>query len=240
VNLSHYAYFAELLEYPDESLIKKLDNVDKLDAEKYPEAVEELRVFAKLLPRDTYELQEIFCRSFEVQPLTSLYVGYVLFGDDYKRGEMLANLSVEHRKVGNDLANELPDYLPNVLRLIVKLAEKDDIEMVEDMVVRVVAPAVKKMIAEYEPDSVLAKEEIYRKEFKLVIDAHESVTAFSHCLKAIYSMFDKDFTLIEMSSEIKDTSFFNFIKKELEVESKGDTSLGNAAACATSCSTSCS
>ncbi|MDQ1338905.1 MAG: nitrate reductase molybdenum cofactor assembly chaperone NarJ/NarW [Campylobacterota bacterium] len=240
MSLPHYAYVAELLEYPSETFFDRLKNIGKVSSERYPEAVEELRVFEKLLPQDIYELQELYCRSFEVQPLTSLYVGYVLFGDDYKRGEMLANLNVEHRKVGNELSSELPDFLPNVLKLITKLAEKGDKETLEDVAVRVVAPAVKKMIAEYEPDSLKAKDEVYKKEFQVLIEASESVTAFSHCLKAIHTMLEKDFTLIEMSDEIKDTSFFKFIKKELEIEAKGDTSLGNAAACATSCSTSCS
>lgn len=239
MSLKHYEYVAELLEYPEGSIVNKLKNIDKIDQKKYPEAVEELRVFEKLLPQDMYETQELFCRSFEVQPLTSLYVGYILFGDDYKRGEMLANLNVEHRKVGTDLAGELPDCLPNVLKLISKLDEVGNKETLEDMAVRVVAPAVKKMIAEYEPDSLKAKDEVYKKEFQVLIEIGNAVTAYSHCLKAIYLMLEKDFTLIEMSDEIKDTSFFRFIKKELEIEANGDTSLGNAAACAASCSTNC-
>ena len=45
------------------------------------------------------------------QVLATLDIGYVLFGDDYKRGELLANLNQEHRKANNDCGTELADHL---------------------------------------------------------------------------------------------------------------------------------
>ena len=64
--------------------------------------------------------REIHTRSFEVQSITTLDVGYVAFGDDYKRGELLVNLNREHEAVGVDCGSELPDHLPNVLRLMAR------------------------------------------------------------------------------------------------------------------------
>ena len=66
--------------------------------------------FAKALPTDggpfdpeaLDEVQEVFTRSFDVQSITTLGVGYVMFGDDYKRGEMLVNLNRELRDAGID------------------------------------------------------------------------------------------------------------------------------------------
>ena len=64
---------------------------------------------------------ELYLRTFDVQAITTLDIGYVLFGEDYKRGALLAGLSAEHKKVSNDCGIELADHLPNVLRLLPKM-----------------------------------------------------------------------------------------------------------------------
>ena len=59
--------------------------------------------------------EEIYTRTFDVQAITTLDVGYVLFGDDYKRGELLVNLNNEHTKAGNDLRNGISWRSPSKL-----------------------------------------------------------------------------------------------------------------------------
>ncbi len=48
----------------------------------------------------------------------------LLFGDDYTRGEVLANLSAEQKKLGSFSSEELPDHLSNILRLIARMEDK--------------------------------------------------------------------------------------------------------------------
>jgi hypothetical protein len=37
----------------------------------------------------------LFTRSFDVQAVTTLDLGYIVFGEDYKRGELLVNRAPE-------------------------------------------------------------------------------------------------------------------------------------------------
>jgi hypothetical protein len=46
-------------------------------------------------------------------------LGYVLFAEDYKRGDFLVKVKNEQRKVNNDCGEELADNLPNILTLMV-------------------------------------------------------------------------------------------------------------------------
>jgi len=64
-----------------------------------------------------------------VQAVTTLDVGFILFGDDYKRGEMLVNISREIKEVGHDCGNELADHLPNILFLVSRM---EDYELREE------------------------------------------------------------------------------------------------------------
>ena len=85
-------------------------------------------IFSTRFPQRTLDLQELHTRTFDVQSLTTLDIGYVLFGDDYKRGALLSNLNQEHSRAENDCRGELADHLPNLLRLIPKLKDQDLLE----------------------------------------------------------------------------------------------------------------
>ena len=85
----------------------------------------EVEHFLDAIPERTLDLQELHTRTFDVQALTTLGTGYVLFGDDYKRGALLSNLNREHNDAQNDCRGELADHLPNVLRLIPKLKDQE-------------------------------------------------------------------------------------------------------------------
>ena len=65
--------------------------------------------------------QEYYISTFDVQAICFLDIGYVLFGEDYKRGIFLVNIKKEQIKAGNDCGSELPDHLPNILTLLPKM-----------------------------------------------------------------------------------------------------------------------
>jgi nitrate reductase assembly molybdenum cofactor insertion protein NarJ len=115
----HYALMANLFEYPHPEYPDKAAEVYKFLSATYPSAARELNRFRELLPiQNVRTMRGLYTHTFDVQAITTLDIGYVLFGDDYKRGELLANLSREHREAGNDCGHELADHLPNVLRLM--------------------------------------------------------------------------------------------------------------------------
>jgi hypothetical protein len=150
-----------------------------------------------------------------VQAVTSLEIGYLLYGDDYTRGEIMSHLQEEHRKVNNALGGELADHLSNVLRLLTKM--KDEQTLV-DLVTLMIAPAVEVMIQEYSPNNMEAKDKLYQKQYKTLITPSVPVGMFLHLIKALYMVLDRDFVLIKDNKPFADASFLGFLSSELEVE----------------------
>lgn len=70
--------------------------------------------------------QEMFVRTFDLNADRALEIGWHLFGEDYKRGEMLAYLRGELRSAGVEQGSELPDHLGTILRLLGRWGSEDD------------------------------------------------------------------------------------------------------------------
>ncbi len=64
------------------------------------------------------EWEELHTRTLDLGPLFVPYVGYVIWGDNYHRGEFMAELKVAQETFGIDPSGELPDHLDPVLRLL--------------------------------------------------------------------------------------------------------------------------
>ena len=181
-----------------------------------------MREFADLLPwgdaaEPLREMEEIFTRSFDIQAITTLDVGYVMFGDEYKRGELLVNLSAEHKAAGLECGDELGDHLSNLLRLV---AVSTDRAMLDDLVGLIIAPGLRRMVAEFNPARIEAKEKVYRKHHRTLIEKSlQRSGMYGHALRAVYAVLQADFTFAEKET-IKDVSadFLDSITRELEIE----------------------
>ncbi len=233
MKLDHYNVLSKLFNYPRDNYYKLVDNAISVLKDNYIDAAYELEEFIKLLPTNISELQELYTRSFEVQAVTSLEIGYVLYGDDYTRGEVLVNLNKEHQKVNNELGEELPDHLSNVLRLMSKMEDKT---LLNDLVRLMVAPAIEIMMDEYNIDSMQQKDKLYKKQYKTLIVPDFPLGMFLHLLKALYIVLDSDFVLIKENRPFQDASFFGFLKHELEIE-EGKKSSNSCGAIFNSCGT---
>ena len=222
-DLSHYKQVASLFEYPDAEFVYRVSEVIKILQERCPEAGAEVQEFFELLPKDDLEkMRELFTRSFDVQSLTTLDLGYVLFGDDYKRGEMLANLNREHIKVGNDLKSELADHLPNVLRLLPKLEDK---ELLIELVENIIAPALRIMDGEFSPDRVEMKNKAYKKHYKTLIETPpeiKSATLYRHIIRALHKLLKVDFSFTEKPAFGVKSDFLKSITRENDIEAKAE------------------
>ncbi len=222
---SHYNVLAALLEYPDaeypQSVRKIRDSLDGL----YPSACTELSAFLELLPKDDLTtMQELYTRSFDVQAMTTLDVGYVLFGDDYKRGVLLANLNSEYREAGVDTGTELADHIPNLLRLMAVI--KDE-EVLQDLAYAILAPALLEMIREFSPDRIEDRNKSYKKHYKTLIETPSvkasAFTLYRHALKALYDVLKKDFSLIEEIPLERTNDFLTSVRRENEIEERAST-----------------
>jgi nitrate reductase assembly molybdenum cofactor insertion protein NarJ len=216
-----YKLLAALFEYPatTDYSDRVKDIGDYLNG-RYPDAATELARFIELLPEDDLRaMQELFTRSFDVQAATTLDVGYVLFGDDYKRGILLANLNREHRNAGVDTGTELADYIPNLLRL---MAVMEDEEVLHDLAYAILGPALLEMIREFSTERVEKRNISYEKHYKTLIEepavASDAVTLYQFALKSLYAVLRQDFALIETMPLQRSVDFLASVSVENEIE----------------------
>jgi len=217
--LEHYYLFAEVFIYPTTTYAHKVralqDFLDKI----YSKASKELRHFTDtIINLSLSALEELFTRSFDVQAITTIDLGYVLFGEDYKRGALLVNLNREHKEAGNDCQNELSDHLPNILSLLPKMQNKI---LRAEMVEKILAPSLEKIICEFDPERLLLKNKVYKRHHKTMIESSDNYgMIFQYPLKALYEVLCKDFNLksvVEPAIYEQDT-FLKSIDSEIRIE----------------------
>ena len=109
-----------------------------------PEAFAKFRTGVEQL--SLYDLQELYTRTFDLNPVCALEIGYHLFGENYKRGEFLAGLRGTETPFDLGQAHQLPDYLPVLLRLLTKL---EDDELRASLIGECLIPALGKMVASF-------------------------------------------------------------------------------------------
>ena len=154
-DLSHYTALAEMFSYPAEDLKTYIGEWRKIVINCDPSLYICLERFIDHVEHRTSEYrQEYFVSTFYVQPLCCLDIGYVLFGEDYRRGQFMANLKKEHRLSGNDCGTELPDHLPVVLKLVPKLTSG----FAEELVYSLLIPAVNEMIVDFKGEKNFYKD----------------------------------------------------------------------------------
>jgi nitrate reductase assembly molybdenum cofactor insertion protein NarJ len=224
MNYAHYSHVAELFDFPGPEFAARGRALSGLLRENYPAAAVEVEHFLDAIPDRTLDLQELHTRTFDVQSLTTLDIGYVLFGDDYKRGALLSNLSREHAQAENDCGRELADHLPNVLRLIPKLKDQN---LLDELVRQILVPALMLMIREFDPGRIGKKNANYQKHYKTLIDpacASDS-TVYCRALKAVIDVLAKDFQVTETMTKLSDWSsrpqtvdFLRLVEKEMDIE----------------------
>ena len=217
----HYSLLAPLFDYPEADYSHRVQDIREFLSGRYIKASAELDRFIAHLPshQDLLLMQELFTRSFDVQAVTTLDIGYVLFGDDYKRGEMLANLNREHLAAGIDCGTELADYLPNLLRLLAALEDED---LIGDLVNAVLVPALREMIGEFSPDRVEKRNISYQKHYKTLIETPdvdvEAVTLYQFALSTLYQVLKQDFSVVETIPLKLTSDFLTSVGRENEIE----------------------
>jgi nitrate reductase delta subunit len=134
-----------LFEYPDGTWAGRLGRgreiitAEKQSAETL---IDFLKFYREVSPLPLSELEELYTRTFDLNPVCALELGYHLFGENYKRGELLASLRVAEADCEMDAGSQLPDYLPVLLRLIVRL-KQDDLR--RSLIGECILPALGKM-----------------------------------------------------------------------------------------------
>ena len=109
--------FSRILEYPQailtddiEECLQKIKDYDRV-------STQSLKKFsAKVSKIPLLELQELYTQHIDFNPSCSLYVGYHLYGDSYKRSKFLVELRTLYQEAHFiEKGSELPDSLPIIL-----------------------------------------------------------------------------------------------------------------------------
>ena len=139
-----FGTLADLLEYPGEAWNARVEWCKQWVIAQEPTiAVPLIEFRRKVRTLSIEKLQELYTQTFDLNPVCTLDIGYHLFGENYKRGELLARLRETEASYEVGQANQLPDHLPVLLRLLVKL---DDDELRAALIAELMIPALEKMI----------------------------------------------------------------------------------------------
>ena len=143
--------FADILDYPAPGLARKTAECAALIGAAQRQAtalLESFRGFAEETPLG--RLQEIYSGFFDLNSICHPYVGYQLFGENYKRSAFLVGLKKSYRAEGFEAsAEEIPDRLSIVLRF----ASQSNGEDVDDLLGKGLLPALERMTTKPESEA---------------------------------------------------------------------------------------
>ncbi len=124
-----YGGLAALFNYPGEAFRLHTEECLRAMDGGPAEAEAKLRDFcAATEGLTTEELQELFTRTFDLNPLCTLEIGWQLYGEDYQRGELLVKMRQQLREYDLRESGELPDHLSHALMLLGKLEPEEAAE----------------------------------------------------------------------------------------------------------------
>lgn len=140
------ALFADILDYPAVGLQARAAECQALLARLAPSAGDllgEFRAFAD--QASPGRLEEAYSGFFDLNPLCHPYIGYQLFGENYKRSTFLVALKDRYRTASFEATPaEIPDRLSVVLRYIAVAEPGAD---TDDLVREGLLPALERMTA---------------------------------------------------------------------------------------------
>ncbi len=184
--MKHYTEIAVLFTYPKKNVLKDATIIVKtILKNNYPSFSQKFDNFIEFVDSNTQnKLQEYYLKTFDIQASCCLDVGYVLFGEDYKRGEFLVNILNEQKKAENNCGTELADHLPNMLTLLPKINDKN---LAQELAYSVIIPAVKEMLKNF-----IDKVNVYKELLDTLLNVLE--TDFNNLNYKQYEVLNKDKT----------------------------------------------
>lgn len=128
--------------------------------------------------RTVEELQELYTRTFDLNPVCALDVGWHLYGENYDRGRFLVRMRELLETLGIEESVELPDHLTSVLPALARL----DGEAAGDLAEGYVGRALHKML-----DGLSGKDNPYEEVLRAVAQVLETrfPAAASSCSPAV-------------------------------------------------------
>jgi len=140
-----YDLLAGLFDYPREGgYAERLERCAATLEDGYPAAaalLEPLRKRVRGMSRE--QVEEMYTRTFDINAVCTLEIGWHIYGEDYARGAFLVRMRERLREMNLPESMELPDHLTHVLMLLGRLAGDD----ADGLAARYVLPGLEKMLA---------------------------------------------------------------------------------------------
>lgn len=120
-----YDALARLLSYPADDFRAFLPGGPSTDLVD-DRAAELVRAFVReTAGRTREEMEELYTRTFDLNPDASLETGWQLYGETYERGAYLVKTRALLRSCGIPESGELPDHLPGLLMAVGRLPDEE-------------------------------------------------------------------------------------------------------------------
>jgi nitrate reductase delta subunit len=138
-----YDLLARLLDYPEEGGYAEAVArcIDVLE-DGYAEAAVLLRpLHDHVRAMSNEEVEELYTRTFDINAVCTLEIGWHIYGEDYARGALLVKLREQLRLMNVPESRELPDHLTHVLLLIGRMTGEE----ADELAARYLLPGLDKM-----------------------------------------------------------------------------------------------
>ena len=187
-----YNHFSRVFAYPDEDSQAHTAALYEMLQKSYPEGAKVFARFADYIAdADMDRLEEIYTKTFHIQAICYLDLGYTIFGEDYKRGEFLVNMMQECEKNNLDPGEELPDNLSVMLRLLPVMKDEG---IRDELAVRILVPGMDSMIGEFSSARKELKAKVLKKKHDAVLDEdQENGNVYKNALETLKAVLLEDF-----------------------------------------------
>jgi nitrate reductase molybdenum cofactor assembly chaperone NarJ/NarW len=144
--------FADILDYPAPGLASKAAECAALIGTAQPEAAALLKSFHDFAEEKSLgKLQEVYSGFFDLNSICHPYVGYQLFGENYKRSVFLIELKKAYRADGFEAGgSDIADRLSTMLRFVAHSKGGEDID---ELLNRGLLPALARMTTKPEAEA---------------------------------------------------------------------------------------
>ncbi len=131
-----YDRISTLFAYPPPGYRAAIEDVQEAFERTCPEAAGEMAAFARELSEmETTRLEELFTRTFDLNPECCCEVGWHLFGERYERGSFMVWMRNQLRRYEVPETGELPDHLVHVLRVLGRMDPEEARRFAADAVI---------------------------------------------------------------------------------------------------------
>ncbi len=139
-----YRKISNLLDYPNKLTQSLACECRVEEKESLSQALDAFVKYLQMHPMS--DMEELYTRTFDMNPAHCLELGFQLFGENYKRGLFLIKMKETATRFGVDIGIELADHLTVVLRVL-HLLDRED---AKSLVLEVVLPGIGKILQAFQ------------------------------------------------------------------------------------------